>query len=127
MQLDDAGERVELRVFVDKHRVAASGRRRHERIRERNFVRRLQLRRFNAQGIIRMVPRDGKLSDGVADPRGLLCAAIMRQDISHFRERDEGSMQRQLAATGCLEKILHALKTRLLVGERDERGRVQQE
>jgi hypothetical protein len=52
MQLDHAVERIELRVLVDKRRVEPLRRCRHERIREGNLVRRLELRRLTAQRVI---------------------------------------------------------------------------
>lgn len=61
MQLDHAGERVELRVFVDERGVVALCRRRHKRIREGNLVRRLELRRLVTERFIRVQPVDGLL------------------------------------------------------------------
>lgn len=126
MQLDHAGERVELRILVDEGGVVALRRRRHKRIRKRNFVRRFQLRGFIAQRIVRMVPSNRKFAKGGAYPGGLLFAAIVRQDISHLRKGDKGCVEFHLSAFAGFEPTLHALKPRLLVCQRHERGSIEQ-
>ena len=127
MQFDHAFERVELRVFVNEHCVESFRRGCHERICERNLVRRLQLGRLIAQSIVRMVPSDRKLSDGCADPRGLLLAAIIRQDIPHLREGDKGRVEFNLSPFAGFEQTLYSLKTRLPVSQRDERRSIEHE
>jgi len=89
MQLDHAVERGEFRVFVDQRGVEPLRRCRHERIRERNLVRRLQLSCIAAQRLVRMVPADGQRLDVGQPPLCGLLALFLPGDVFNFGEAHE--------------------------------------
>lgn len=125
MQLQDVLERTELRVFVDERGVQSQRRRRHERIGERNLVRRLRLRGLATQIPVRLVPLHGLVLHRFEQFHGLAPAEFLRRDVFQFGERNKGGMECGSGVQGLLEIRLNLIRTGFVLRPGEPRGGVQ--